>query len=155
MPRRSFLKLTRDHRFRALNALSPGGVFKSIPVPSRLYHRHPSPEKPLSGVRLSISDTVSLQGTQTTLSSRAWTALHPDPATSSAEYARRLIELGAVIVGKTKISQFAAGGEWVDASAPWNPRADQYQRPSISSAGAAVAVAGYEWLQHAIGEDRM
>lgn len=140
-------------RFRALNALSLGGVFKSIPVPSRLYHRQPTTAKPLSGIRISISDVVTLHGTQTTLSSRAWTALNPLPATSSADYVNRLLDLGAVIVGKTKVSQFAAGGEWVDVQAPWNPRADQYQDPSTSSAGAAAAAAGYPWLQHVIGED--
>lgn len=145
--------VTAPDEFRALNALSPGGVFKSIPVPSRLYHRKPSAKKPLSGVRISITDAISLRGTRSTLSSRAWTAMHPEPAASSADYVNRLLDLGAVIVGKTKVSQLLAGGEWVDASAPWNPRADQYQDPSASSAGAAVAAAGYSWLQHAIGED--
>lgn len=147
------LQLTWHTRFRALNALSPGGVFKSIPVPSRLYYRAPSKKKPLSGMRISISDAVSLYGTRSTLSSRAWTALYPDPAENSAEYVTRLLDHGAIIVGKTKVSQLLAGSEWVDVPAPWNPRADQYQDPSASSAGAAAAVAGYSWLEHAIGED--
>lgn len=104
-------------------------------------------------MRISITDAASLLGTRTTLSSRAWTALYPEPATSSADYVSHLLELGAVIVGKTKVSQLLAGGEWVDVPAPWNPRADQYQDPAGSSAGAGAAAAGYGWLEHSVGED--
>ncbi|KAL6849082.1 hypothetical protein ACO1O0_008612 [Amphichorda felina] len=145
--------VTRIDRFRALNALSPGGVFKSIPVPSRLYYPNPSTEKPLAGVRFSISDAMSLKGARTTLSSRAWASLYPSAADKTARYAQKLMDLGAVIVGKTKVSQFASGEQWVDVQGPWNPRADQYQDPSGSSAGAGVALAGYEWLEYAVGED--
>ena len=98
---------------------------------------------------------MSLKGVLTTLSSRSWSALYSAPKSSTADYAQRLMDLGAVIVGKTKVSPLASGREWVDAQSPWNPRADQYQRSSGSSAGAGVALAGYEWLQHAVGEDGM
>lgn len=148
-------KILTTHSFAPLNALSPNGFFKSIPVPSRLYHRKPTAKKPLSGIRVSISDALQLNGVQTTLSSRAWAALYPYAEQSNADYAQKLIDLGAVIVGKTKIAQFAAGEEWVDVKAPWNPRADGYQSIKGSSAGAGSAVAGYDWLQHAFGEDGM
>ena len=97
---------------------------------------------------------MNLRGVHTTLSSRAWTSLYP-AARTTADYAQKLMDLGAVIVGMTKVSQFASGEEWVDVQAPWNPRADQYQDPSGSSAGAGVALAGYEWLEYAVGEDGM
>jgi Asp-tRNA(Asn)/Glu-tRNA(Gln) amidotransferase A subunit family amidase len=97
---------------------------------------------------------MNLRGVRTTLSSRAWTSLYA-AARTTADYAQKLMDLGAVIVGKTKVSQFASGEKWVDAQAPWNPRADQYQDPSGSSAGAGVALAGYEWLEYAVGEDGM
>uniref|UniRef100_A0A0B7JZY2 Amidase domain-containing protein n=1 Tax=Bionectria ochroleuca TaxID=29856 RepID=A0A0B7JZY2_BIOOC len=139
-------------QFRVLNALSTNGLHKSIPVPSRLYHRHPSPSKPLSGVRVSICDSASLEGVGTTLSSASWELLHPEPAEESAHFVRRLIDLGAVIVGKTKVPPMESGQEWVDVPAPWNPRADGYQRADDSSPGAVTAVAGYPWLQHALGE---
>lgn len=106
-------------------------------------------------MRLSISDAISLKGVQTTLSSRAWTSLYPSAARTTAQIAQTLIDLGAVIVGKTKVAQFASGEEWVDAQAPWNPRADQYQDPSGSSAGAGAALVGYDWLEYAVGEDGM
>ncbi|VUC20353.1 unnamed protein product [Clonostachys rosea] len=144
--------VNEPEQFRVLNALSTNGLHKSIPVPSRLYHRHPSPRKPLSGVRVSISDTAALEGVGTTLSSASWELLHPEPADESAHFVRRLIDLGAVIVGKTKAPPMESGQEWVDVPAPWNPRADGYQRADDSSPGAVTAIAGYPWLQHALGE---
>ncbi|CAH0040298.1 unnamed protein product [Clonostachys solani] len=144
--------VNEPEQFRVLNALSTNGLHKSIPVPSRLYHRHPSPSKPLSGVRVSICDTASLEGVGTTLSSASWELLHPEPAGESAHFVRRLIDLGAVIVGKTKTPPMESGQEWVDVPAPWNPRADGYQRADDSSPGAVTAIAGYPWLQHALGE---
>ncbi|PNY23790.1 Glutamyl-tRNA(Gln) amidotransferase subunit A [Tolypocladium capitatum] len=140
-------------RFRAVASLSEAGTHKSISVPSRLYHRAPSSSKPLGGIRVSVPDAVSLRGVQTTLSSRAWRSLHAAPADATAVLARRLLDLGAVIVGKSKSSQFASGREWVDEEAPWNPREDGYQRPLGGAAGAATAMAGYEWLKTAFGFD--
>lgn len=98
---------------------------------------------------------MSLKGVQTTLSSRSWTSLYSEVTFPTAHFAQKLVDLGAVIVGKTKVSQFASGREWVDVQAPWNPRGDQYQSSSGSSAGAGDAISGYEWLQHAVGEDGM
>lgn len=140
-------------RFRPLNALTPDGAHNAIPVPSRLYQKPPNPDRPLSNVRVTIPDTMSLKGVHTTLSSKAWSSLHPTASTSTAQLAQKLIDLGAVIVGKTKTSQFDVGQDWVDATAPWNPRADGYQTPHGPSAGAASALAGYGWLQHSIGQD--
>ncbi|KAM4065802.1 amidase [Hirsutella rhossiliensis] len=141
--------------FRTLPSLSNSGSHRAIAVPSRLYHPAPTRDKPLSGMRVSIPDSVSLQGVPTTLSSRAWHALHASsPADATAPLARRLLDLGAVVVGQTKSSQLAAGREWVDEQAPWNPRGDGYQRPAGGgAAGAAAAVAAYTWLRAAYGLD--
>ncbi|CAG8981416.1 hypothetical protein HYALB_00013919 [Hymenoscyphus albidus] len=77
--------------------------------------------------------------------------------TSSADYVVKLIELGATIVGKTKMSAFASAEEptdqWIDYHCPFNPRGDMYQTPSFSSAGAGASLAGYPWLDHSIGSD--
>jgi hypothetical protein len=142
-------------RFRALNALSPNGLTKSIPVPSRLYHPLPTPEKPLSRLRLAISDAIPVRGIETTLSSRAWTSLYGSGASTTGKYVQHLLDLGAVVVGKTKDSPFGTGEEWVDTPSPWNPRGDGYQDAAGSSAGAAVALAAYEWLDHAVGRHSM
>jgi Asp-tRNA(Asn)/Glu-tRNA(Gln) amidotransferase A subunit family amidase len=138
-------------RFQPLTSSSLQGDSQAIPVPSRLYHPRPSPRKPLSGIRVSISDTISLKGTHTTFSSRAWKSLYKNPSDKTAEYARKLLDLGAVLVGKTKTSQFGTGAEWVDEQAPWSSRGDGYERLKGGSVGAAAASIGYEWFQHSVG----
>jgi Asp-tRNA(Asn)/Glu-tRNA(Gln) amidotransferase A subunit family amidase len=94
-----------------------------------------------------------LKGTHTTFSSRAWKSLYKDPSNVTADYAQELLEQGAVIVGKTKTSQFGTGAEWVDQQAPWSARGDGYHRMQGGSVGAASASVGYEWLDHSIGVD--
>jgi hypothetical protein len=141
------------NRFRVLNSLSVDGASKAIAVPSLLYHPPPNPEKPLSGVRLSITESLSLNGLYTTLSSRAWSSLQISPAHSSAPFVGALLHMGAIIVGKTKTAQFDAGGDWIDSSAPWNPRGDGYQVSGGASAGASAALAAYDWLQFSFARD--
>lgn len=144
---------SQPNEFQVLASLSSQGDSKSIAVPSRLYHPRPSPRKPLSGIRISINDFMSLNGTQSSLSSRAWASLYSSAAATTAEFAQKLIDLGAVIVGKTKASQLGTGVEWVDEQAPWTPRGDGYRVISGNSVGAAAGLAGYEWLQRSIGSD--
>ncbi|KAK6452929.1 hypothetical protein FP744_10009180 [Trichoderma asperellum] len=142
-----------DDGYEALSSLSDNGSFKSIAVPSRLYHAAPSIRKPLSGVRISITDAASLKGVRTTMSSRAWTELHDTEATKTAKFIDSLIDMGAIIVGKTKSSQFDSGREWIDVEAPWNPRGDGYQNSGGSAAGAGASVGGYDWMEYAIAQD--
>jgi hypothetical protein len=149
----SISELLRQDRFLPLDSLSASGIYKSIAVPSRLYHPPPFLRQPLSGVRISIPDTMLLNGSRTLLSSRAWASLYDFQASETARYPQSLLEMGAIIVGKTKTSQFSAGEQWVDAVAPWSPRGDGYQATLGSAAGAAAALAGYEWLHYSIGQD--
>ncbi|KAL7811974.1 amidase signature enzyme [Trichoderma gracile] len=142
-----------DDGFEALSSLSDDGSHKSIAVPSRLYHPAPSIRKPLSGVRLAVTDAMSLKGVQTTMSSRAWTQLYGAEDLETAKLAQRLIDMGAIIVGKTKSSQLDSGREWVDVEAPWNPRGDGYQGSGGSAAGAGASVSGYAWMEHAVAAD--
>lgn len=124
-------------------------------VPSRLYFPRTS-DKPLNGLRIAIKDNFHLVGTVTTLGSRAWARLYGVQDSTSA-YVQHLIELGCVVVGKTKLSSFARTEEppagLIDYLAPFNPRADLYQSPSGSSSGAGSAIAGYEWLDISLGTD--
>lgn len=69
-----------------------------IGVPSRLYYKK-TVEKPLAGVRVSVKDLYDLKGTKTSMGSRAWLEMYP-AATSTAPSVQRLIDLGAVIIGK-------------------------------------------------------
>lgn len=105
---------------------------------------------------MGLKDIIRLQGTQLTMMSRPWSELY-GPDEESADYAKKLIELGAVIVGKTKMTSFASPEEptdqWVDFHCPVNPRGDRYQSPSSSSTGAGASLAGYDWLDFSIAGD--
>jgi Asp-tRNA(Asn)/Glu-tRNA(Gln) amidotransferase A subunit family amidase len=120
-------------------------------VPSRLYSRH-SPKTPLAGCRVALSDDVALQGVKTTLSSRAWADLN-GPTEETDSVVSRLLKLSAVVVGKTKIPQLGHGREWVDFRSSGNPRGDGYLNAPGSCCGAAASLAGYPWLDFAVGLD--
>lgn len=101
------------HRsFDVLQAVSKDGSHKAIAVPSRLY-RPVSEKYPLGGLRVSLKDNIRLAGTHTTMMNRAYNDLYGQEI-ESAEYAQRLLELGAVIVGKTKMCAFASAEEPTD-----------------------------------------
>lgn len=80
----------------------------SIAVPSRLYYPPPSKEKPLSGKRLVVKDNYDLKGIRTVAGSRAIRELN-DPADENAPSLQKLINLGAVVIGKVKTTQVALG----------------------------------------------
>ncbi|KAF5575341.1 amidase signature domain-containing protein [Fusarium pseudocircinatum] len=113
-------------RYTAVTLLSSNGLWKSIPVPSRLYTVRTS-TTPLAGARMGTKDIFRLEGTQTTMMSRPWIELY-DADEQSADYTKKLIKLGAVIVGKSKMTSFASPEEptdqWVDLHCPVNPRGD-------------------------------
>ncbi|KAG5938100.1 hypothetical protein E4U53_008085 [Claviceps sorghi] len=127
---------------------------KLVPVPSRLYGTLPPEKAPLRGFRFTVPDCMSLRGVPTSISSASWRHLHNDTAAdTTAALVKRLVDLGAVIVGKTKSSQFGSGREWKDEVAPKNPREDGHQDAAAGSTGAGSAVAGYDWLKASIGID--
>jgi Asp-tRNA(Asn)/Glu-tRNA(Gln) amidotransferase A subunit family amidase len=141
--------------FSALATMHSDGIWKNVAVPSRLYSVQ-TKEKPLAGKRISIKDNWSLAGVKTTLSSRPYEATY-GPDTKTADFINKLLSLGAVVVGKSRMSAFASSEEptdqWVDFHAPFNPRGDGYQTPAGSSNGAAAAVSGYHWLDYSIATD--
>ncbi|GAA5856573.1 hypothetical protein JCM8547_005870 [Rhodosporidiobolus lusitaniae] len=143
--------------FYQLSADVPGMNTLSIPVPSRVYSLNATtPERPLEGVRVGVKDIYDLAGFKTGCGNRAHWNLYEAPETS-AYSVQKLIDAGAVIVGKTKTSQFANGAAvsagWFDQMAPYNPRGDGYQSPSTSSSGSAAGLAAYPWLDITIGSD--
>jgi len=143
-----------DGTYAALPA-GIAGQSLAVAVPSRLYYT-PTPDKPLAGVRTGVKDIYDLAGLRTSNGNRAWYHLYP-PANVSALPVQRLIDAGAIIVGKMKTSQFANGetatGDWVDYHSPFNPRGDGYQDPSSSSSGPGAGEGAYPWLDLTIGSD--
>ncbi|KAH3661435.1 hypothetical protein OGAPHI_006842 [Ogataea philodendri] len=137
----------------------PAGVevahAQTIAVPSRLYYT-PTDEQPLAGFRIGVKDLYDIAGIKTGGSSRHYYDVY-DPANATCPSIQRLIDLGAVIVGKLKLTQFANGetatADYVDYHAPFNPRGDGYQSPSSSSCGSGAAEAAYDWLDVTIGSD--
>ncbi len=94
--------------FEAVSASSFSGQAEAaVPVPSRLYFEK-SDAKPLAGVRVAVKDIYHIKGVKTGAASRDFYKLYP-ARNASAPAVQKLIDLGAVIVGKVKTSQFANG----------------------------------------------
>ncbi|KAL9607856.1 MAG: hypothetical protein Q9167_007270 [Letrouitia subvulpina] len=147
--------ITNKGAYSPLPATVPGIASPGIAVPSRLYYVKTS-ERPLAGVRTGIKDIYDIAGVRTGDGNRAFYDLYP-PRNTTALVVQRLIEAGAILVGKMKTSQFANGevatADWVDYHEPFNPRGDGYQDTSSSSAGAGSGIGSYPWLDLALGSD--
>ncbi|OJI98271.1 hypothetical protein ASPVEDRAFT_880966 [Aspergillus versicolor CBS 583.65] len=141
--------------FKPLPATTQGAMTKSVAVPSRLYYT-PTPDKPLAGLRLGLKDIFHLKGLRTSGGNRAFYDFYP-PQNRTGSAVQRLIDAGAVVVGKMGTVQFANGdnptADWVDFHCPFNPRGDGYQVPGGSSSGPAAGIASYDWLDIAVGSD--
>ncbi len=121
----------------------PGIFITPLPLEAMLAHvaRLPAfdPTRfPLWGLPFAVKDNIDLAGVQTTAACPAF-AYAPD---RSATVVARLIEAGAIPVGKTNLDQFATGlvGVRTPYPAPLNPF-DPARAPGGSSSGSAVAVA--------------
>ncbi|CAI6084958.1 unnamed protein product [Clonostachys chloroleuca] len=133
--------------------VNPGTA--GVPVPSRCYYPDRSPEKPLSGMRVAIKDNIDVAGVPTSVGSKAFAELY-GTRDKNALCVERLLDAGALIIGKAKTVQFASGEgarDWIDYQAPFNPRGDGYQDPECSSAGSATACSAYDWVDIALGTD--
>ncbi|PWY79239.1 amidase family protein [Aspergillus heteromorphus CBS 117.55] len=139
--------------FVTLPSMNPRVWAPMIPVPSRIYSWNDS--RPLAGRRVAVKDIFDMKGLQTSGGSQAWIQITPI-SNSTAPAIKRLIDLGAVLVGKYKLAQFGSGAnpwDWTDEQYPFNPRGDGYLTCSGSSSGGGCSVAAYDWLDNAIGTD--
>lgn len=106
-------------RARALEALDPASL-------------------PLYGVPFAVKDNIDVAGVPTTAGCPAF-AYTPE---HSAPVVERLIEAGAILIGKTNLDQFATG--LVGTRSPWGACRNSFDADYISggsSSGSAVAVA--------------
>src|SRR5262249_60429002 len=97
---------------------------------------------PLAGIPISIKDLFDVAG-ETTLAGSVALKTSP-PAAEDATIVRRLRAAGAVIVGKTNMTEFAFSGlglnpHYGTPASPWD-RATR-RIPGGSSSGAGVSVA--------------
>jgi aspartyl-tRNA(Asn)/glutamyl-tRNA(Gln) amidotransferase subunit A len=107
---------------------------------ARLEAREPGAH-PLLGVPVALKDLVSVKGGQCTAGSRI---LEGYVAPFDAHITERLRSVGAVILGKTNMDEFAMGSSnehsaYGPVANPW----DLETVPGGSSGGSAVAVAAY------------
>ena len=141
--------------FAALPVTVPSINSPGVALPSRLYYTKTA-SKPLAGVRIGIKDIFDIAGVGTSNGNRAFYSLYP-PRNETALVVQRLIDAGAILVGKMKTSQFADGevatADWVDYHEPFNPRGDGYQDTSSSSSGPGSGAGNYPWLDLTLGSD--
>jgi amidase len=125
----------------ALNAvvsLEPGGA-RTIAKAADAALKDGGSDGPLHGVPMTIKDTFEISGLRTTAGAQIY-ANHVPRSTAIA--AQRLMNAGAVIMGKTNVPEFAADLQSYNdifgvSNNPWNPK----RTPGGSSGGAAAAVA--------------
>ncbi|ORY35737.1 amidase signature domain-containing protein [Naematelia encephala] len=140
-------------RFASVRQYDSRGYLQ-IPVPSRL--REYKDGSVMGGARIGVKDNFHIAGLPTAAGNRAYGEMYGD-RNETASTVRKVTDLGGVLVGKTKTSQFTTGAstsdETIDEQYPWSPRADGYQSCGASSSGSACAVAAYDWLDFALGSD--
>ena len=100
--------------------------------------RRSGDERPLLGVPIAVKDNLDVAGETTTHGSAA----HGGPVKSETELVRRLRAAGAVVLGKTTLSELAIWPQteteaWGITRNPW----DTGRTPGGSSGGSAAAVA--------------
>lgn len=126
---RTFTRVLTDraqHLARASDSLRAAGLVRS----------------PLEGLPVSVKDLFDVAGETTTAGSVV--LRDAPPAAHDAEAVQRLLAAGAVLVGKTNMTEFAYSGLGLNPhyGTPANPWQRCEQRiPGGSSSGAAVAVA--------------
>lgn len=135
------LEATRDQ----IESRGEDGVWISVSDRAELLARaaelagHPDPQSlPLFGVPFGVKDSIDIAGWATTLACPAYSHI----AEHTAPVVRRLLDAGAVLVGKTNLDQFATGLNGTRTAFPI-PRS-VFGGDLISggsSSGSAVAVA--------------
>ncbi|MDQ7911690.1 amidase [Pseudomonas sp. 102515] len=96
---------------------------------------------PLAGLPVSIKDLFDVRGQITAAGSKVLT--HAEPASSDATVVNRLRGAGAILLGRTNMSEFAFSGLGLNPhyGSPTSPVAEG-RIAGGSSSGAAVSVAG-------------
>lgn len=96
---------------------------------------------PLAGMPISIKDLFDITGEPTLAGSRV--LRDAPPAADDAEIVQRLRKAGAIIIGKTNMTEFAFSGlglnpHYGTPASPW--QRDQRRIPGGSSSGAGISV---------------
>lgn len=127
---------TLDGKVRAYLSTMPGRALKMAEAADR--RRAAGEQGAMLGIPLAVKDVLSLAGHPTTCGSRILEDFEP-PYTATP--VQKLIEAGAVILGKTNTDEFAMGSSTENSAYfttrnPWNLE----RVPGGSSGGSAAAV---------------
>src|ERR1700756_5633616 len=96
-------------------------------------------EKPLYGIPFAVKDNIDVANVPTTAGCPAFSYVPKETAT----FVKRLLDAGAILIGKTNLDQFATG--LVGTRSPFGACQNLFNREYISggsSSGSALAVAG-------------
>ncbi|CEI68082.1 unnamed protein product [Fusarium venenatum] len=141
--------------YENMNASAFGLSSLCIAVPSRMKFQS-SNKQPLAGLRIGVKDLFHLKGAHTGCGNRAYRRLHPAQEYST-ERVKKVVDLGGIIVGKTKTVEFGGSqeviGDWCDYFYAFNARGDGYFASTGSSTGSAASLAAYPWLDVTLGTD--
>lgn len=133
-----------DEVFAAIDAAADPGIFIAMVKPAvarkaaRALGAFDPVAKPLWGVPFAVKDNIDVKGMPTTAGCPDFATV----ATSTATAVQRLLDAGALLIGKTNLDQFATGLVGVRTPYPVPRNAiDPELVPGGSSSGSAVAVA--------------
>ena len=142
-------ELTRDYLNRISHYGTKLNAFMTVFYDSALQAAKDADQKRLSGAPLGalhgipfgLKDIIEVEGQTTTWGSYA---LKNRTSDETATVVERLIDQGAIILGKTQSVEFALGGWGTNEffGTPWNPwDLETHRIPGGSSSGSGVAVA--------------
>ena len=123
---------TLDHTLQAWAAVDQDGAVSAAHRLERELKER-GPRSPFHGIPVGIKDVFYTAGTRTSAGSKLYAGFVPE---SSATATRRLEAAGAIVLGKTACTEFAANDP-APTRNPWNLN----HTPGGSSSGSAVAVA--------------
>ena len=103
-----------DGSFSYLSVWEAAQFGLMVPVPSKLYSSLLDKDRfPLAGMRFAVKDLMPVSGILTSGGARAMLRLYDTPPNVTAPAVQTLLDLGATLIGKTKLTVFAFGA-W-----PW------------------------------------
>jgi aspartyl-tRNA(Asn)/glutamyl-tRNA(Gln) amidotransferase subunit A len=140
--------LTVDPQYRAFLSIDPDLALKRAEEIQRKIDL--GEDLPLAGVPVAIKDNISAVGFPMTCGSRILEGYQPP---YDATVVERIESMGAIIVGKANLDEFAMGttcenSAFFPSRNPWDPA----RVPGGSSGGSAVAVSA-EMVPVALGSD--
>lgn len=142
----SSVKESVDGFLSRISAQASLNAFLAVDHDGAQRHAHESDERyasglqrPLEGMVIAVKDNIHVKGLPTTCASRMLEGFQP---LFNATVIERLIDAGAICIGKTNMDEFAMGSSnETSAFGPVHHHLDHTRVPGGSSGGSAVAAA--------------